>query len=136
MQIENSLKNLKPIQKGGLSKEEAKKRDRKGGLKTAQMRREKASIKQALDLILSSPPTKPIQEALNKAGITMPENANMLEALVQLVTVKATLDNAALGQIIKFLEFFRDTTDGRPLQETKSATSIMDGLFELRELMK
>ena len=36
----------------------------------------------------------------------MPENTDILEALIYLATIKATAENATLGQIIKFLEFF------------------------------
>ena len=79
---------------------------KKTGIKSGIVRKEKANIKQALGFILSSKPTKPIQDVLIQSGITMPENTDMLEALIYLATIKATVENATLGQIIKFLEFF------------------------------
>ena len=41
--------NLKPIKKGELSKEEAKKRGRNGGIKSGEARREKKLFKEAIE---------------------------------------------------------------------------------------
>lgn len=44
--------NLKPIQKGELSNEEAKKRGSKGGIASGKARREKATMKKTLEMML------------------------------------------------------------------------------------
>ena len=87
---EKSLKNLKlnskqtPIERKELAK--------KVGIKSGIVKKEKA--KQALELILSSKPTKPIQDVLIQSGITMPENTDILEALIYLATIKARVEKA------------------------------------------
>lgn len=46
--------NLKPIRKGGLSKEEAKKRGQNGGKKSGESRRERKALKEQLLLLLKT----------------------------------------------------------------------------------
>lgn len=65
---------------------------KKAGIKSGIVRKEKA--KQALELILSSKPTKPIQDVLIQSGITMPKNIDILEAFIYLATIKVRVEKA------------------------------------------
>ncbi len=69
-----NAKNLKPIQKGELSKEEAKRRGSSGGIKSGEARRKKATFKKILDSMLYiedaeglTPAEKICMEVINSA---------------------------------------------------------------------
>lgn len=50
-----NIQNLKPIQKGQLSSEEAKARGSKGGIASGKARQEKATMKKTLEMLLDTP---------------------------------------------------------------------------------
>ena len=58
--------NLKPIKKGELSSEEAKKRGSNGGIKSGEVRREKATMRETLRMMLEDIP----KDEENKLGLT------------------------------------------------------------------
>ena len=96
---ENSLKNLKPIQKGGRSNEEAKKRGAKGGLKRSENMKRNNSMKEMLNYLLD-------KEIENKNG----DKVNTLEALMI-----AQIKEALKGNT-KAVQFIRDTIGELPTQ--------------------
>jgi hypothetical protein len=65
--------NLRPIQKGQLSSEEAKARGRNGGIKSGEARREKATMRETLKMMLED---IPIDEE-NKNKLTNRELATL-----------------------------------------------------------
>lgn len=92
--------NLKPIKKGELSKEELKKRQRNGGKKSVEVRREKKTMREMLDYLLE-------KEITNNKG----EKATTLEAMMSAAVKKA------ISGDIKANEFIRDTIGQKPKDE-------------------
>lgn len=85
--------NLKPIQKGDLTKEEAKRRGENGGKKSGEVRRERKALREELLLLLSQGDT---QEKLSVALITKAINGD-----------------------VKAFEVIRDTIGEKPKDEHK-----------------
>ena len=69
--------NLKPLQKGDLTSEEAKKRGRSGGVKSGEVRRAKRDAKSAIRYLLNLPPTASIKANLSEMGFPLTEQTNM-----------------------------------------------------------
>lgn len=111
-------KNLKPIKKGELSKEEAKKRGSKGGKRSVQVRRERKTMKEMLDYLLQ-------QDITNKQG----ETKNTLE-----VMMTAQIKEAIKGNT-KAAQFVRDTIGEMPTQkvELDSSEVVKQGLNKINE---
>ena len=93
--------NLRPIRKGQLSKEEAKKRGKNGGKKSAQVRRERKMLRQVAEEKLTE---------IMSNGKTMQDN------LIQ-KAAKLAFEDAKLSDVIKFLEFMRDTSGQKPVEK-------------------
>lgn len=103
--------NLKPIKKGELSKDEAKTRGSKGGKRSAEVRREKKTMKEMLDYLLS-------KEITNKKG----EKATALEAIMT-----AAIKKAIQGDV-RAAQFVRDTIGENPTQKIEGdgfATNVI-----------
>jgi hypothetical protein len=111
-------KNLKPIKKGELSKEEAKKRGSKGGKRSVEVRRQKKTMKEMLDYLLQ-------QDITNKQG----ETKNTLE-----VMMTAQIKEAIKGNT-KAAQFVRDTIGEMPTQkvELDSSEVVKQGLNRINE---
>ncbi|MCD8397557.1 MAG: hypothetical protein LUD12_10340 [Lachnospiraceae bacterium] len=73
--------NLKPIQKGELSKEEAKSRGHNGGVKSGESRRAKRDARSAIRYLLNLEAKGSLQENLQKLGL--PENEQTNQAALQ-----------------------------------------------------
>ncbi len=80
--------NLKPIKKGELTKEEAKKRGSTGGKKSGEVRREKRDARQAARYILELAATGQVKENLKNLGVGEESMSNM-EALQARLLVMA-----------------------------------------------
>lgn len=93
--------NLRPIRKGQLSKEEAKKRGKNGGKKSAQVRRERKMLRQVAEEKLTE---------IMSNGKTMQDN------LIQ-KAAKLAFEDGKLSDVIKFLEFMRDTSGQKPVDK-------------------
>ena len=93
--------NLRPIRKGQLSKEEAKKRGKNGGKKSAQVRRERKMLRQVAEEKLTE---------IMSNGKTMQDN------LIQ-KAAKLAFEDGKLSDVIKFLEFMRDTAGQKPVDK-------------------
>lgn len=111
-------KNLKPIKKGQLSKEEAKKRGSKGGKRSVQVRRERKTMREMLDYLLQ-------QDITNKQGKTK----NTLEVMMTAQIMEAIKGNTKAAQ------FVRDTIGEMPTQkvELDSSEVVKQGLNKINE---
>lgn len=94
--------NLKPIRKGELSKEEAKKRGSAGGKKSVEVRRAKKTMKEMLDYLLE-------KELPNKKGEMVTYREAMLTSMVK----------KAIEGDVKACVFVRDTSGETPTQVTE-----------------
>lgn len=92
-------KNLKPIKKGELSKEEAKKRGAAGGRKSAKVRKEKKLMQQVA------------QETLLKL---MPNGKSFQELAFEKLQSALLEDYVKPNDFVKILEFLRDTSGQKP----------------------
>lgn len=107
--------NLRPFD-SNQSREEAKKNGRKGGKKSGEVRRQKKTMREMLDYLLS-------KELTNKQG----EKATTLEAVMV-----ATIKKALTGDT-RAAEFIRDTLGEKPVekQEVKiNPVTIKDDINE------
>lgn len=100
--------NLRPIRKGQLSKEEAKKRGKNGGKKSAQVRRERKMLRQVAEEKLTE---------IMSNGKTMQDN------LIQ-KAAKLAFEDAKLSDVIKFLEFMRDTAGQKPVDKVAQTDTL------------
>lgn len=91
--------NLKPIHE--LSTEEAKRRGRKGGKKSGEVRRKKRQIKDCMNLLLELPVTSTKDfNKLSRMGIPVEEIDNKMMLVVALFNRAVTLgDVAAVKEI-------------------------------------
>lgn len=79
--------NLKPIQKGELSSEEAKKRGRAGGVKSGESRRAKRDAKSAVRYLLELAAKGKIADNLKELGFPVNEQTNMAALQARLFTM-------------------------------------------------
>ena len=86
--------NLKPLQKGDLTSEEAKKRGRSGGVKSGAARRAKRDARSAIRYLLGLPPTASIKANLAEMGLPVNEQTNMaaLQARMLVMAIGGNLD--------------------------------------------
>ena len=108
----SNKKNLKPIQKGELSKEEAKKRGQKGGIKSGEVRREKRQLKEILETFLEMDAP---QKMKDKALEIIPELDN--ERLSLKASLVVTLIEKILNGDMKAFELMRDTIGEKPIEK-------------------
>ena len=87
--------NLKPIKKGELSREEAKKRGRAGGIKSGESRREKKMFKEAIE--------KQLGQSID----------GMIESMI---------DQAKKGNV-QAITFLRDTIGEKPTDKVEADVS-------------
>lgn len=135
--------NLRPIQKGQLSKEELKKRQSNGGKKSGQVRRERANFKNILTTVFEGKPSKPLMDILKQAGIESPDKLNYLEAIIAFGALKTHSKKTGLNELTRFLEFARDsmgqkapdvvqaTNTNIDITDEKVINKVMDKLKEL-----
>lgn len=114
--------NLRPIKKGELSNEEAKKRGSKGGKKSGQVRRERANFKNILTTVFEGKPSQPLIEILKQAGIESPDKLNYLEAIIAFGALKTHSKKTGLNELTRFLEFARDSM-GQKAPDVVTATN-------------
>ena len=75
--------NLKPIQKGELSSEEAKKRGQAGAKKSAEVRRAKRTAKETIELLMSLPAVGNTESNLETLGIPKEERTYMMASVTK-----------------------------------------------------
>ena len=79
--------NLKPIQKGQLSKEEAKKRGSAGGKKSGEARRTKRDAKQSARYMLELAAKNQLAANLTELGVPVNDQTNMMAMQARLFTM-------------------------------------------------
>lgn len=117
--------NLRPIKKGELSSEEAKRRGSLGGKKAAEIKRAKKTMKEMLDYLLE-------KELETKKG----EKVTYREAILT-----STIKKAIEGDV-KAAQFIRDTAGEAPVSKTeltgKNGSPLIQKVFvsekETREI--
>ena len=111
-----NIKNLKPIQKGELSSEEAKKRGKNGGIKSGLKRIEKRLMKDILQILLE---TEVMQDKQLKSA-----KEAMLFSVVK---------NAINGDL-KAIEFIQSTIGEKPIYNSNS-TADPQRVAEVQEII-
>lgn len=82
--------NLKPIQKGDLSKEELKKRQSNGGKRSGEVRREKRDARQAARYILGLAAKGATLDQLERLGADRKDGLTNMELLMAMLYAKST----------------------------------------------
>lgn len=122
------IENLKPIKKGELSSEEAARRGRKGGLKSAENKRQRKAFKEIAEKLLS----------MNLNGGEVIDYDNLRSASGKNMTIEEAIilkqvRNALKGNLAS-TEFLRDTVGERPVlkQEVNTTfdTGKLDDIFD------
>ena len=113
--------NLRPIKKGELSKEEAMKRGRNGGIKSGEARREKKLMKDQISLLLSLPlKDKEEQEQLKKIGINSDNIDNQMAMIIKMWQVALQGGKNSVGAAT----FLRDTIGEKPIDKIEASANI------------
>lgn len=124
--------NLRPIQKGQLSKEEAKKRGSNGGKKSGQVRRERKAFKESLLMLLEMKAPEQIGVQIKK---TLPKLKDK-DLNYQNAILVSLLQQAVKGNT-KAVELIRDTIGEKPKEvvEISGNEQIQKGLSQLNDLL-
>ncbi len=93
--------NLKPIKKGDLSKEEAMKRGKAGGIKSGEARRAKRDAKSAIRYLLELSATGNIANNLEELGYPEGERTNMAALQARLFTLAMAGNIEAYTELMK-----------------------------------
>lgn len=118
--------NLRPIRKGELSKEEAKRRGRKGGLASARARRTRKALSEiAAECLSKKLPDGSLLDALHDAGLATEKNLTVGTAYVYSVLKSAMEGNAQAMRIVL------DLVDENP--EFKHKKDMDKKLLKLKE---
>ena len=125
---EGKPENLKPPR----SKDEARERGSKGGVKSGQARRRKRDMKQAADLILSMRVQNPaVLEILE--GLDVPEE----ERSYSMAVVVSMIREAILNGNVRSAEFLRDLVgDGALARERKEKLRLERERLEMDKAQK
>lgn len=111
--------NLKPIRSGDLSKEELKKRQHNGGVKSGEVRRAKRDAKSAIRYLLNLPPTASIKANLSEMGFPLTEQTNMAALQARLFTMAMAGNLEAYTALMKMAGF--EPEENRKERESISA---------------
>lgn len=125
--------NLKPIQKGELSKEEAKRRGSLGGKKSVESRRQRKAFKESLEILLSmKAPDKIAAQIKNTLPKLKDKDLNYQNAILVSLLQQAVKGNT------KAVELIRDTIGEKPKEvvEINGNEQIQNGLNKLNDLLK
>ena len=118
--------NLRPIRKGELSKEEAKRRGRKGGLASARARRTRKALSEiAAECLSKKLPDGSLLDALHDAGRATEKKLTVGAAYVYSVLKSAMEGNAQAMRIVL------DLVDENP--EFKHKKDMDKKLLQLKE---
>lgn len=117
---------MRPIRKGELSKEEAKRRGRKGGLASARARRTRKALSEiAAECLSKKLPDGSLLDALHDAGLATEKNLTVGAAYVYSVLKSAMEGNAQAMRIVL------DLVDENP--EFKHKKDMDKKLLQLKE---
>lgn len=102
--------NLQPIQKGQLSKEEAKARGSVGGKKSGEVRRQRKQFKESLEMLLQMRVPEKTANNLKKLLPKLKDkDLNCQNAIL------VSLMKAAMNGNVKAVELIRDTIGEKPI---------------------
>ena len=118
------LDNLKPIRKGDLSEEELKKRQRNGGKKSAEVRREKRDARQAARYILGLAAKGQISENLKNLGLPDGDRTNMEALQARLFTMAMSGNLDAYKELMRTAGY--DPEENRRERESVSSDRRRD----------
>lgn len=120
--------NLKPFTKGSRSREEAVENGRKGGKRSGEVRRERKSMREQMDMLLSLPLKD--QKIINKfkqIGVDTDDMNN------QMALIMATYQKALRGDM-QAMNVARELI-GERVQEFKVSATIDDKVKELHGIL-
>lgn len=130
-----NIKNLKPFKKGQVSREQAVINGRKGGIRAAQVKKERKTCKEILQMISEFTPKTEVVESLKKI---FPELKNDDITYKTVMTLKQ-MEKALKGDTEAF-KVCRDTMGEKPTDkvEQKTEVKVKSGLSnkELKEVAK
>lgn len=112
-------KNLKPIKKGQLSKEEAKRRGKKGGIKSGQVRKEIKTCREILLMMSNYTPNEDTVENLRKIFPGLEEKYLTYKTVMTL----KQLEKALRGDTEAF-KVCRDTMGEKPTDKVEQRTEL------------
>ncbi len=112
-------KNLKPIKKGQLSKEEAKRRGKKGGIKSGQVRKE---IKTCREILLMMSNYTPNEDTVDNLRKIFPGLEEKYLTYKTVMTLKQ-LEKALRGDTEAF-KVCRDTMGEKPTDKVEQRTEL------------
>ena len=116
--------NLKPIQKGELSKEEAKRRGSAGGKKSGAVRREKRDAREAARYILGLAAKGQIAENLNALGVPKEDATNMEALQARLYTMAMAGNLEAYKELMRMAGY--DSEENRKERESIASDKRRD----------
>lgn len=130
-----NIKNLKPFKKGQISREQAVINGRKGGIRSAKVKKERKTCKEILLMISEFTPKTEVVESLKKI---FPELRNDDITYKTVMTLKQ-MEKALKGDTEAF-KVCRDTMGEKPTDkvEQKTEVKVKSGLSnkELKEVAK
>ena len=130
-----NIKNLKPFKKGQVSREQAVINGRKGGIRSAKVKKERKTCKEILQMISEFTPKTEVVESLKKI---FPELKNDDITYKTVMTLKQ-MEKALKGDTEAF-KVCRDTMGEKPTDkvEQKTEVKVKSGLSnkELKEVAK
>lgn len=125
--------NLQPIQKGQLSKEEARARGSAGGKKSGEVRRQRKQFKESLEMLLQMRvPEKTAKNLKTLLPKLKDKDLNCQNAIL------AGLMKAAMNGNVKAVELIRDIIGEKPVEKVEiiGNEQIQNGLNKLNDLLK
>lgn len=93
-------KNLKPIKKGELSSEEAKRRGSIGGKASVEAKRRKKSMKESFETLFAMQAPDKYLKAFKKQGMDIPDDLTMEQSMILSMTLKAMAGDARMASLI------------------------------------
>lgn len=122
--------NLKPIKKGELSKEEAKKRGSAGGKKSAEVRRAKRDARDAVRYLLNHKATGKVAENLAEMGIPVNEQTYMAGLQARLYTMAMSGNIDAYRELMKMAGY--NPEENRAERESLASDKRRDAEVEAK----
>lgn len=122
-------KNLKPIKKGQLTREEAKARGSKGGIASVEARRKKKSMQELAGWVLEMPLTDASIENVTSLAGASGKNITVKEAALLAQANKAIHGDA------KALEILRDTAGEKPVERLEVNADVAEAEAEIAALI-
>lgn len=123
--------NLKPIKKGQLSKEEAKRRGSLGGKRSAQVRRERRAMQEIARIVLDMPLEKGDLDDIGEIEYSAFPDSNITvgEKAMLAVARKAMKGDASA------LAFLRDTAGEKPVEKVEVNADVAKAEAEVAAII-